>query len=469
MAGFAFFARSLQQIATFIITLLAARFLLPAEYGVYSLGIIFITLVQTLTYTGFYHFIINSQDEDDAVLSTSFWLIFGLSVGAALLLCVGAYPIGAFFNAPDLSTVLLLLALVQPIAAASAWCSAVLLRREAMQLHFTVMFVQNLTALVGGIVLLLLWQSLFALVAYRYVRVISGAILYIVLTQDRPQFRFDRLLAREAAKFSGGLYGSRLLTFLSRYSGDLLLGAMFSTAEAGLYRFGNRIASGAVDVVGQPMASFAVSRFGAAGRAGNDLAIPLRRFLSALMLVTGGVASTVLVFAEDMVTALFNPAYLAAMLVTYAMAVRSILQACASVLEPTLAAQGRTGVVMMFNLFWTILTIATVWIASPFGLETLAWSQTAVAACTLISVILVLHYVARIEVRGAIVAILSAGVLVLGYAALLNFTWGILHKNVDLSVEITLLIGLIWAVILGLLTLLLSWRLRILDLGIFSG
>lgn len=38
LAVFAFTARSLQQASTLVITLLAAHFLLPAEYGIYSLG-----------------------------------------------------------------------------------------------------------------------------------------------------------------------------------------------------------------------------------------------------------------------------------------------------------------------------------------------------------------------------------------------------------------------------------------------
>lgn len=467
MAIFAFVARSLQQIATFVITLLAARFLLPAEYGVYSLAIVFITLIQTLTYTGFYHFVVTSKQEDDVVLSTSFWMITGLATIAAGALALAAWPIAWAFDAPDLGPVLLLLAAVQPVAGAGAWFSAALLRRGAVNLHFTIMFVQNLAALVGGAVLLGLWQSLYALVAFRYLRVLTGAVLYLVLARDRPSRIFDREMARKATGFSGGLYGARFLNFLSRYAGDLLLGLMFSTAEAGLYRFGNRVAGGAVDVILQPMRSFALTQFGAAGRKGKDLAHPLERFTGTIVVLTGGVASVVVVFAPAVVADFFNPAYLAAIGVTYAMALRSVLSIGNLLLEPALAAKDRTGRVMMFNLVWTVLTILAVFVFSSFGLAALAWSQAAVMGLTTVSAFWLLRR-EGIRVGRAVRALgVSLGLVVL-YAAALNELWLLIQAAIESDV-LALCLGLGVATLLGCVALVLAWKLKVFTLGAFSG
>lgn len=129
-AIFAFVARATQQLSTFVITLLAARFLTPADYGVYALGIVFVTLIQTLSYTGFYHFIVTAREDDRAVEATSFWLLAALSVAASALLALAAPQIAAVLHAPELCRVLQLLALVQPVAGLGAWYSAVLLRRQ---------------------------------------------------------------------------------------------------------------------------------------------------------------------------------------------------------------------------------------------------------------------------------------------------------------------------------------------------
>ena len=209
MALFAFMARSLQQISTLVITFLAAAFLLPAEYGVYALSIVFIMLLQTLTYTGFYQFVVTSSHPDDEVLSTSFWLITGLSCAASLLLALAAYPLEWLFDADQLGTVILLLAISQPFSSFGAWASAALLRRGAVNTNFVVMFAQNLISLIGGALLLIAWESLFALVAFRYIRVFVGLTLYLIVGARFPGFHFKRSLAKKATAFSGGLYGSR--------------------------------------------------------------------------------------------------------------------------------------------------------------------------------------------------------------------------------------------------------------------
>ncbi|MEP3441087.1 MAG: oligosaccharide flippase family protein [Sulfitobacter sp.] len=467
LALFAFTARSLQQVATFVITLLAARFLMPAEYGVYAIAIIFITLIQTLTYSGFYQWIVNAKEDDHAVLGTAFWMIVGLAAAASALLAVAALPLSRLFEAPDLFGVLLALAAIQPIAGAGAWFSATLLRRGAVNTHFSIMFVQNLSALIGGALLLWMWQSLYALVAFRYLRVLTAMLLYLLFSKDRPGFTFDRSLSRQASKFSGGLYGARFLNFLSRYAGDLLLGLMFTTAEAGLYRFGSRVAGGATDIVAQPMRSFALTQFGAAARKGADLGGPLRRFVGSVVLMTGIVAAVVIVIGPTVVADFFNPAYMAALGVTFAMAIRSVLNVGTLVIEPALAARDRTGLVAMFNLVWTVITILSVLAASPFGLIALAVSQAGVMLMTTLSAFVVLRR-ESIEVSGAVRSLFIAAGLSVLYGVALYVLWQPLSAAIQGDM-LAVLAGIALAAVLGAVTLALGWKLRVFTLSVFSG
>lgn len=469
MALFAFVARSLQQVSTLVMTFLAARFLLPADYGVYSLGIVFIVLIQTMTYTGFYQFILNAKEDDETVLSTCFWLIVALVSAASLLLGLAAYPIGRLFGSNQLGSVLVLLALIQPLASLGAWSSAALLRRKAVMLNFTVMFLQNMAALIGGAVLLWFWHSLYALVAVRYLRVLTGAALYAALGRDWPRWRFSRSLAARATAFSGGLYGSRLLGFLSRYAGDLLLGLFHSPSAVGLYRFGNRVATGATDILTQPMSNFAATQFGAASRDGRPLAPVLVRFSGTVALLAGMLGAVVIVFVRDAIEAFFQPSYLAALIVTYAMALRGIAGIGQLLIEPAFSALDRTSWVLMFNLLTGALTVAAILIASPFGLEALAWGQ---ALAVLATTGLAFHLMRRrggIDVGEAVRAFGGACVLALGYGlALAGIRHGVLALMPISEVEM-LCAGLAFAAVAGIPVLALATRLRIFSLHAFSG
>ncbi|GAD55971.1 hypothetical protein MBELCI_2023 [Limimaricola cinnabarinus LL-001] len=468
LAAFALSARGLEQITMLVVMLLAARFMLPADYGIYSIAVICVTLIQTLTYTGFYHFIITSPAEDRSVLNTSFWLLFGLGAGGALLLVAAAWPLAIVFEASELAWVLILLALAQPIASIEAWCAAVLLRRQAVNRHFLVMFTQNVVGLVVGVALLWSWQSIYALVAFRYAKLLVSTTLYLVSMRERPSFTLDRGLARTAMSFSGGLYGARIMTFAARYGADLVLGVMFSTTETGLYRFGNRVASGATDVVAQPMRSFAQTQFGAAGRAGLSFENQLARFAGTVTVLTGGIAAVILVFAADLVALMFQPAYLAAMTVTYALAARAVLAIGPFLLEPAAAAMGRTGIVMRFNMFGAVVSIAAVFAAAPFGLAALAWAQAGTSALLSLGSVYVLARMGNLKVWPAMRSFAVALILVLAYALVLYATREALHARID-DPTIALVAGLASAVILGLGAMAVAARLRVFQLAAFSG
>lgn len=466
---FAFTARSMQQVSTLLIALLAARFLTPAQYGVYSIGIVFLILVQTLTYTGFYQFILTSREDDRDVLSTCFWLIAGLVSAASLVLAIAAYPLEWLFDAAPLGRIIVLLALIQPLASIGAWSSAALLRRGAVMLNFTVMLVQNLIALIGGGLLLWFWHSIYALVAYRYLRVISGAVLFLLLGNDRPEMHFRRELARKATAFSGGLYGSRLLNFLSRYAADLLLGMLHSPAAVGLYRFGNRIATGATDIVNQPMANFAATQFGAAARQEIDLAEPLARLTGTVALLGGIVGATIIVFARDVIVLFFQPSYLPALAVTFAMALRGAAGAGQMLVEPAFAALGRTSWVMVFDLVTTAIAVAVIFATSPLGLGLLAWAQAAVVLGTTGWAFFLLRRRGHIRIRRAVRNFAGAIVLSTLYGVVLSAAYRAMDAGLALSRISTLGLGLVAASALALAVLALAIWLRVFSLRAFSG
>ncbi|MFK4874486.1 oligosaccharide flippase family protein [Novosphingobium sp. ZW T3_23] len=469
LALFAFTARALEQAATLVMTLLAARFLMPAEFGVFTLANVFVILVQTLTYTGVFQFILAAKGDEDKIVSTGFWLIVLLVGTASLVLAAAAYPLQWLFSTPDLGLVLVLLALAQPAAALVAWSSATLLRRREVARNFRFVFLENLVALVSGALLLWYWHSLYALVAARYARIAFGAALFMLGGRTWPNPGFNVALARKAAVFSSNLYGSRFLAFLSRYSGDVLLGLFHSTADVGLYRFGNRVATGATDILSQPMSNFASTQFGSAARQEQDLAPVLARLSGTIALLTGMVGAVIIVFGEPVVSALFQPSYLAAMVVTYAMGLRGVAGVGQMLVEPVFAALDRTSWVMAYNFITAIASIAAIVAAAPFGIEVLAWSQAGVVFLSTLWAFHLIRWKGGVRVGEAVRNFILACLLTLIFGLAL-----LAVKHSDLtaiasSVGMTLAIYLSASAVLALAVLFLGARWRVFSLDAFSG
>ncbi|MEL7546809.1 MAG: oligosaccharide flippase family protein [Pseudomonadota bacterium] len=463
----AFIARACQQISALALILLAASVLLPAEYGVYTLAVVFVLLLQTLTYSGLYHFVITSKDDEREALDTSFWLMMAISSGGAVVLFIGSPLISAIFRNSEIGEVVRWLALAQPPAAAVAWVSAVYMRQQRLQSFYSIMIAQNLLAMAGGIALVLVWESVFALVAYRYLRVIFGGALYFGCSKTFPGLRFRKPLAGTAMRYASGLYGSRGLTFLSLYAGDVLLGIYLSTAEAGIYRFGVRLARAAMDVVVQPLKNFALARFGAEARADRPLGQLFQRFWSTSFLLLGCGAVAIIVFVEPAIGAFFRPEYGPAAVVAMAFAANGVFAAGSMFVEPFLAARGRTGLAMAFGGASTIVLVLSILVFAPFGLEALSWAQAGVSLVTTIAALMLVGSMDSLEFGPGALRLLESCVLIVAYGVLLHFiyTW---LSSVLADRQAAFLASVAIGAAAGLALLAVSYRRRLIYLDVFS-
>lgn len=375
--GLAFFAIALQQAGSLAVTLLAARFLLPAEFGVYAVAAIFMLFLQELTYTGVSHFIVTQEGDEDRLLSTTFWLIFGFSTLAAGTLFIAAPLIAWLFDAPDLALILRLMAVVQPFGTYISWSAAILQRRQKMRLHFQLVALQGLAGLIGGVAILIAWQSIFALVLYRYLVMAVGVLGHLLFVREMPGFRTDTALGRRILGYAGNLYGTRSLQFFSNYGADLVLGAFLSTASAGIYRLGNRLGVVPMELIGFPVRTFALSQFGQANRAGRAISPIVQSLVSTMTFLMGCMGAVVAVFGDEIVTVVFQPAYMAAIPIAVALIVRSLVGIGDSLLGPMLAAADKTRLLFHHRLIWDTSALALILVVAQFGGIVVAWSLAA--------------------------------------------------------------------------------------------
>ena len=466
-AATGFLARSLQQIATLILTFLAAAVFPPVDYAVFTLGVVFMALIQIIGTTGFFHFIVTDSRDEGEVASTCFWLMLGLSLSAATLLALASGGIARAFDEPRLMPMILALAATQPLAVVTNWGTAVLMRRDRLRTHFRVLILQSAVGLVAGLVLILWTRSIYALLAFTYVRIAVGLIAYPIVLGGGPRLVFSTVVARAAARYSGGLYGTSVMTFLSNYAADILLGLTFSTAEAGLYRFGNRLAMVAIEVIGQPMRSFTLTRLGAENRDGNPLVGPTAGFMAAQTVLTGIVTAGLLVFLSDAIEIFFQPAYAASLGVAVALAIRAFLAGPHNLVQPVLAAKAQTVASLRHYTLWTVLQIAAIVALAPMGMVPMAWAQAGVALAASATGLMLIDRRAGVTMARVLHPVGRALTIIAGFAVLVLA----LKLSVYAAFGETLpsfAMALTLSLMLSLATLALGVRMGVLRLGLFT-
>lgn len=303
-------ARASSQLALLGVTLVATRTLAPADFGVFAIAAAFLTLSRTMLYTGPFEYVLKAPEADSATVASA-GLVANVIValGWLLLLCGCGLAAPFVFRGSGVALLLFCLAPSNLLAALAGWEEAMLLRGQQVRRYYAITVITEIAAGLGAAVLLLMGWGLWALVAQVYARLAIFIVAYrAVLVLPR--------LARPSAQetwrvlaWSWSRYGAVMVGFLANYSGDLLLGAVFSPAASGLYRAGNRVVSALADMFVQPaglLVTTGLAAERARGRAGDGSWLRLSGLFGALCWpALAGLA----VVADEIAPVMLGPAW----------------------------------------------------------------------------------------------------------------------------------------------------------------
>lgn len=249
--------------------LFATRFLTPADFGIYALAAMLVTLARTLLYAGPYEFLLRAEDEV-RWSSSALAVNVGLSLVSLIFLIVLSPLWSIIFNASDMALLLTVLAGSLPISAVAAWQEVRVIRSGRVNGYYLTLGLAQVASLGIAISLLVAEWGIYALAAQLYAAPIFQLAAYSFARSPQGLSRLRMTEMREILNWSWHRYGSTLLNFGSQYGGDLLLGIFLGPAATGIYRAASRIVSGVADIFAQPtrmLATIALSKMRSRGDA----------------------------------------------------------------------------------------------------------------------------------------------------------------------------------------------------------
>lgn len=261
-------SRASSQVVLIGVTLVATRYLNPADFGVFALATAFVTLARTLLYAGPFEYLMKAPDLEKSALECLVANALLAAVSTIVLACI-AFLSPLIFRSPAVEPVLLMLAPSILIAAVASWEESQLLRQGNIRTYYAITTGVELVSSGLAVVMLVRGYGLIALIVQNYVRAVLLTIGYWrMLTLPRLR-RVDPHHLATVVRWSISRYGSVILSFTNNYSGDLILGAILSPASTGVYRAGSRIVGAASDIFAQPAAIMSMAGLSRRYAAGN--------------------------------------------------------------------------------------------------------------------------------------------------------------------------------------------------------
>lgn len=219
----------------FVTTIIMARMLTPADYGVVGMLDIFIAILSVFVDSGFINALTRKNDRTHEDICTVFFFNIGVSFIAYCILFLIAPLVASFYSLPVLCNILRILGIIVIIDS----FAAVQMTLMTIQLNFKIQTkITFISLLVSGTIGILLAHydfTYWALVVQALINGIISTFLYWYYSTWRPSLIFSKKSFNEMFSFGSKILVTSLIntTYGNLYS--LVIGKIFSASTLGNY------------------------------------------------------------------------------------------------------------------------------------------------------------------------------------------------------------------------------------------
>lgn len=218
-----FLERCSSQVVSLIVSIVLARLLLPEQYGIIAMTMIFIALSEVFVTGGLGAALIQKSKYNEIEFSTMFWASVVFSIFLYAVLFLTAPAISSFMHTPALTPVLRVLGLRLPISAMNSIQQAYVSQQMIFKKFFFSTLSGTTVSGIIGIVMAYAGFGVWALVAQNFsMTIVNTVVLHFIITW-RPSFHFDSKVFKDLFGFSlRVMMASFIGTFFEQFRGFLI-------------------------------------------------------------------------------------------------------------------------------------------------------------------------------------------------------------------------------------------------------
>lgn len=224
-----------EQAITFVIGIVLARLLTPAEFGLIGMIAVFIAVSDTFIRSGFSQALIRRRNCTETDYSTVFYFNLGSGILFFLILFLSAPFISSFFNEPQLQALIRVLGLVLVVRSLTIIQSVILTKRIDFKLQTKISVSAAILSGTLSIAMAGMGYGVWSLVVQILSKEVMNSLLLWLWNKWAPLWKFSRKSFKELFSFGYKLLISGLIDSLYRNIYYLVIGKFFSASELGFY------------------------------------------------------------------------------------------------------------------------------------------------------------------------------------------------------------------------------------------
>jgi O-antigen/teichoic acid export membrane protein len=241
------------QVIGLIRSIVIARLLVPADFGLLSMALTVIAGLTALTTIGLDQSILSNKFSDESALDSHMNTVWSAelvrSLVLTLLVIACAYPLASFYGQPRLRVIIPVLSMSVLIQGFQN-VGLVILRK---QIGFARIFWYELATNIGGIVvtigLVLVLRNVWGLVAGVLSTTALSVFLSYIFHSYRPRLSFDKTAFQRALNFGKFALVIAVASYITTMADNVMVGRLLGASALGNYALAYNLASVPIGVL----------------------------------------------------------------------------------------------------------------------------------------------------------------------------------------------------------------------------
>ncbi len=245
-----------QYFFTFILSIILASLLEPAEFGLVGMLSIFIAIAQVFIDSGLSTAIIRNKNTTTEDYSTVFWFNISVSTLFYLLLFFSAPLIAKFYKEPQLIILTRLTCLVFVINSFGIVQNAIFVKNFKFKIQSFCNLSGLIVSIFVGIVMAYKGYGVYSIVGQILSQAILKNLMLWLLSEWKPEFAFYKNSFKKLWKFGSNILLVQLITSVIDNFDNMLIAKVFSTSKLGYFmrakstkQIPEQIFSGVINVI----------------------------------------------------------------------------------------------------------------------------------------------------------------------------------------------------------------------------
>lgn len=355
-----FFQRTLGLISTLIL----ARILLPADFGIIAIAALVIHFADIFSNTGIQQYVVQKTALDDEDVNSAWTLDILLKGGMTLLLLTSAPLLAHWYDNPSigqavavLSSAILLRAFMNPGL-------HILRRNLEYRAIFYLQLGQKALSFMAVIMVALLYQSFWAIVVGDLVSALVGVVMSYAVSRYRPRFSRQRMATQW--QFSKWMLSRGFIGYARAQVDVFIVSRLFPLALLGQYNLSRELTVMPANDVIVPAVEPLIAAFAQVKNDTVALLYQLQVALLAIVLFIAPVCVFMFLYADAIVALLLGPQWAAAAEIMRWLTILLFGFSLGGVLNNFCFALGRVKTVFYYDVA-SLLVIAATLLLMPIG------------------------------------------------------------------------------------------------------